>query len=157
MQAQTCIEYYTETVLGVWEESLKSVVRETFANAARVANGFFSWAGALLVSRESKEGPLSRTQAWKAWWQEERQSSLNAFIASHSPSSRKRQPCKASAQANIQDAPELSSWNCRRGAVLLVFRKPNPSKAQSKQGHRPFLSESIESSEGRSRCSDRHS
>lgn len=94
LQVQSSLDYFTESVLGIWEESLKSVVRETFANATRVANGFFSWWRALLVTRDSKKSSQSRPQAWKAWWQEDRQSSLNAFIASHSPSARRRQSCE---------------------------------------------------------------
>ena len=96
-QIQSCIDVSIESILGIWEEGLKSIVREAFANATRVANGFFSWFGPLLFKRDPKDGARTtqtRTQAWKTWWQEDRQSSLNAFIASHSPSAKRRQPCK---------------------------------------------------------------
>ena len=41
-------EWWIDTVLGTWEESLKSLIREAFANGTRVVNGFFSWVVAAL-------------------------------------------------------------------------------------------------------------
>lgn len=41
-------EWWIDTVLGTWEESVKSLIREAFANGTRVVNGFFSWVVAAL-------------------------------------------------------------------------------------------------------------
>ena len=87
IQVHPLIELWTESVLGVWEESTKSVIRESFTNATRFVNGFFSWCLAFFVDREhykSFRSSWTRTQAWQSWWQEDRQSTLNAFIATHS-------------------------------------------------------------------------
>ncbi len=36
-------EWWLSTVVGTWEESFKSVIRETFSNTTRFVNGFFAW------------------------------------------------------------------------------------------------------------------
>ena len=49
-------EWWVDTVLGTWEEGLKSLIREAFANATRLVNGFFSW----VVAALPRERALSR-------------------------------------------------------------------------------------------------
>ena len=49
-------EWWIDTVLGTWEEGLKSIIREAFANATRLVNGFFSW----VVAALPRERALSR-------------------------------------------------------------------------------------------------
>lgn len=36
-------EWWLSTVVGTWEESSKSIIRETFSNTTRFVNGFFAW------------------------------------------------------------------------------------------------------------------
>ena len=49
-------EWWIDTVLGTWEEFLKSLIREAFANGTRVVNGFFGW----LVAALPKDRALGR-------------------------------------------------------------------------------------------------
>ena len=58
----------------------------------RFVNGCFAWVGAIFVSKEEEGVRTSdtRTQAWKEWWQQERPSTLNAFIANSTPNSKKK-------------------------------------------------------------------
>lgn len=88
VQVNPAIDWFTESVLGGWEEGTKSFIRESFTNTTRFLNGFFSWCLAFFVGKEqyrTLKGTGSRTHAWQAWWQEDRQSTLNAFIATHTP------------------------------------------------------------------------
>ena len=90
MQVSDVAEYFTDSILGVWEEGLKSVVRETFNNGTRFANTFSTWCLKVLGKEVGGDEKGDKTKAWRSWWQENRQSSLNAFIASHSPSKRQK-------------------------------------------------------------------
>ena len=76
-------EWWLENVLGTWEESLKSVIREAFGNLTRVVNGFFTSVVSLFVDREygsAQRYRWSRTAAWQNWWGQERNSTFNALI-----------------------------------------------------------------------------
>jgi hypothetical protein len=76
-------EWWLENVLGSWEESLKSVIRESFGNLTRILNGFFAWVVSLFVDRNyasSQRSRWSRPAAWQSWWGEERNSTFNALI-----------------------------------------------------------------------------
>lgn len=76
-------EWWLDTVLGTWEESLKSVIREAFSNLTRFVNGFFASVVALFVDKEyasTLRTNFNRTAAWRSWWGEERQSTFNALI-----------------------------------------------------------------------------
>ena len=73
-------EWWLETVLGTWEESVKSVIRELFAQMIRIVNyilnAIFSWFPGYTSVKTSTQKP----SAWKAWWEEGRQSTFNAII-----------------------------------------------------------------------------
>lgn len=98
------IEWFTESILGGWEEGTKSFVRETFTNTTRVVNGFFSWCLAFLDRKQydSFKSRWGRSHAWQEWWHEGRQSTLNAFIATHTPSTPANKKQSASALAATQ-------------------------------------------------------
>ena len=86
------VQLWMDTVLGTGEEVLKAWIRESFTNTTRYVNGFFAYVVALFVDQnyyKSFRSSWRRTQAWQAWWQEDRESTLNAFIATHSDSQRK--------------------------------------------------------------------
>ena len=92
-QCQSAVEYWMDAVLGTWEESLKSIIRESFAQATRIVNGFFAWLLAVFSgSHHSWHSPFQRSQAWQAWWQENRQSTFNAIVARDRKSSRQPSP-----------------------------------------------------------------
>ena len=81
-QCQGAVEWWMDAVLGTWEESLKSVIRESFAHATRIVNGIFAWLLAIFAeSHQTWHNPFQRSQAWQAWWRENRQSTFNAIIA----------------------------------------------------------------------------
>ena len=88
LQISEILALFTDNILAVWEESLKSIIRESFNVGTRSTDTFFSWC--LRVCGKDPGDTGDKTKAWQAWWQEDRQSSLNAFIASHSPSKRLR-------------------------------------------------------------------
>lgn len=46
-------EWWIDTVLGTWEQSMKSIVRESFAKTTRAINGFCSFAVAILPVNRS--------------------------------------------------------------------------------------------------------
>ena len=76
-------EWWLESVLGTYEESLKSVIREAFSNLTRFVNGFFASVVALFVNKEyasTLQTNYSRTAAWQSWWSENKQSTFNAMI-----------------------------------------------------------------------------
>ncbi|EIE26467.1 hypothetical protein COCSUDRAFT_39557 [Coccomyxa subellipsoidea C-169] len=76
-------EWWLESVLGTYEESLKSVIREAFSNLTRFLNGFFASVVALFVDKEyanTLQTNYSRTAAWQSWWGENKQSTFNALI-----------------------------------------------------------------------------
>lgn len=70
-----------EAVFGTWEESLKSIIRETFGQVTRIVNGFFAWVLAVFADPTSWQSPFQRSQAWQSWWRENRPSTFNAIIA----------------------------------------------------------------------------
>lgn len=76
-------EWWLNTVVGTWEESSKSVIREAFSNTTRFVNGFFSWIYTTFFDRtyrESTKSTYARQTAWEIWWQEPRMSTFNALI-----------------------------------------------------------------------------
>ena len=76
-------EWWLSTVVGTWEESSKSVIREAFSNTTRFVNGFFSWIYTTFFDRtyrESTKSTYARQTAWEIWWQEPRMSTFNALI-----------------------------------------------------------------------------
>ena len=76
-------EWWLSTVVGTWEESSKSVIREAFSNTTRFVNGFFSWIYTTFFDRtyrESTKSTYARQTAWELWWQEPRMSTFNALI-----------------------------------------------------------------------------
>ena len=76
-------EWWLESVLGTYEESLKSVIREAFSNLTRFVNGFFASVVALFVNKDyanTLQTNYSRTAAWQSWWGENKQSTFNAMI-----------------------------------------------------------------------------
>ena len=80
---QPIAEWWLNTVVGTWEESSKSVIREAFSNTTRVVNGFFSWIYTTFFDRtyrESTKSTYARQTAWEKWWQEPRMSTFNALI-----------------------------------------------------------------------------
>jgi hypothetical protein len=83
--ARPLVEWWDDTVLGTWEESLKSVIREAFVQTNNGLNAVASWL-LTLTSREYREGlrdSWTAQQDWHSWWREERTSTLNAVIARH--------------------------------------------------------------------------
>ena len=76
-------EWWLNTVVGTWEESSKSVIREAFSNTTRFVNGFFSWIYTTFFDntyRESTKSTYARQTAWEVWWQKDRMSTFNALI-----------------------------------------------------------------------------
>ncbi len=76
-------EWWLESVLGTYEESLKSIIREAFSNLTRFLNGFFASVVALFVDKEyasTFRTNFNRTAAWQSWWGENKQSTFNALI-----------------------------------------------------------------------------
>ena len=76
-------EWWLENVLGTYEESLKSIIREAFSNLTRFLNGFFASVVALFVDKEyasTFRTNFNRTAAWQSWWGENKQSTFNALI-----------------------------------------------------------------------------
>ena len=73
-------EWWLESVLGTWEESLKSVIRELFAQVIRIVNyvlnALFSW----FPGYQSVKTTFQKPSAWQSWWDENRQSTFNAII-----------------------------------------------------------------------------
>ena len=67
-------------MLGTWEESTKSLLRETSAQAVRIVdvclNALFGWFPGFQSSKTTRERP----SAWQSWWAENRQSTFNAII-----------------------------------------------------------------------------
>ena len=80
-QTANAVEAWADAVLGTWEESLKSVLRESFAISTRVVNGFFAWLLALFPKQDRDVESSERAKAWQSWWRENRQSTFNAIIA----------------------------------------------------------------------------
>lgn len=74
-------EWWLDTVLATWEESIKSVIRELFSQVIRVVNNvlnaLFSWFPGYQSVRTTHEKP----SAWQAWFEENRQGTLNHIIA----------------------------------------------------------------------------
>ena len=72
--------WWLDSVLGTWEESTKSVLREFCAQSVRildlVVNALFSW----FPGFQSTKTTFERPSAWQAWWAEDRQSTFNAII-----------------------------------------------------------------------------
>lgn len=96
-QCQAAVEWWLDAVLGTWEESLKAVIRESFAQATRLVNGIFAWLLAVFAeSHQSWHHPFKRSQAWQAWWRENRPSTFNAIIARDRTSSRLPSPYMSS-------------------------------------------------------------
>lgn len=76
-------EWWLNTIVGTWEESLKSIIREAFSNTTRFVNGFFAWMVSLFVDRDYKTDTNSNFQRqtpWQRWWMEPRTSTFNALI-----------------------------------------------------------------------------
>jgi len=73
-------EWWLESVLGTWEESLKSLIREVFAQVIRIAdsilNALFTW----FPGYQSAKTTFQKPSAWQSWWDENRQSTFNAII-----------------------------------------------------------------------------
>ena len=74
-------EWWLDTVLANWEESIKSLIRELYAQLIRIANNVvnavFSWFPGYQSVRTRHQKP----SAWQAWWEENRQGTFNALIA----------------------------------------------------------------------------
>lgn len=73
-------EWWLESVLGTWEESVKSLIREVFAQVIRIAdsilNALFTW----FPGYQSAKTTFQKPSAWQSWWAENRQSTFNAII-----------------------------------------------------------------------------
>ncbi len=73
-------EWWLESVLGTWEESVKSLIRELFAQVIRIVNyvlnALFSW----FPGYQSVKTTFQKPSAWQSWWEENRQSTFNALI-----------------------------------------------------------------------------
>lgn len=73
-------EWWLESVLGTWEESLKSLIRELFAQVIRIVdntlNALFTW----FPGYQSAKTTFQKPSAWQSWWDENRQSTFNAII-----------------------------------------------------------------------------
>ena len=98
------VEWWMDTVLGTWEETLKSLLREGFNHLTRTVNGFFAWLVALLLDRSylrrvRRSGKA--TSAWRAWARAPRPSTFNALIA------REQTHSSVSNGAN----PGISTWS----------------------------------------------
>ena len=78
-------EWYLSSVLGTWEESAKSLLRECSAQSIRVVNFvlnfLFGWFPGYQSTRATNEKPT----AWQSWWAEDRQSTFNAIIDRERP------------------------------------------------------------------------
>lgn len=74
-------EWWLDTVLATWEESIKSVIRELFSQVIRVVNNvlnaLFSWFPGYQSVRTTHQKP----SAWQAWFEENRPGTLNHIIA----------------------------------------------------------------------------
>ena len=72
--------WWLDSVLGTWEESTKSLLREFCAQSVRildlVVNALFGW----FPGFQSTKTTFERPSAWQAWWAEDRQSTFNAII-----------------------------------------------------------------------------
>ena len=72
--------WWLDSVLGTWEESTKSLIREFCAQSVRildlVVNALFGW----FPGFQSTKTTFERPSAWQAWWAEDRQSTFNAII-----------------------------------------------------------------------------
>lgn len=72
--------WWLDSVLGTWEESTKSLLREFCAQSVRgldlVVNALFGWFPGFQSTKTTSERP----SAWQAWWAEDRQSTFNAII-----------------------------------------------------------------------------
>ena len=95
------VEHWTDAVLGTWEESLKSILRENFAVGSRLVDGTFSWLLKLFSKPGGAVESSQRARAWQSWWREDRQSTFNAIIS--------RDP---------RHTPTRSSRRSRRGATF---------------------------------------
>ena len=76
-------EWWLNNVVGTWEESIKSVIREAFSNTTRFINGFFTWVVTLFVDkdhRKESKSTYTRANAWQTWWDQPRISTFNALI-----------------------------------------------------------------------------
>jgi hypothetical protein len=84
------VDWLDESVLGAWEESTKLFVREFFVSATRLINGCCAFILALFDRnyRDSLRRAWKQKEAWHSWWREERQSTLNAVLASQCPAPR---------------------------------------------------------------------
>ena len=73
-------EWWLESVLRSWEESIKSLIREMFAQVLNFTNGvlnaLFSW----FPGYENVRTAFHRPSAWQAWWEEKPRSTFNAII-----------------------------------------------------------------------------
>lgn len=81
--ARPLVEWWDETVLGTWEESLKSIIREAFQATNRFLNGISAWVLGVFDSdyRENLKKSWKQQQDWHSWWREDHASTLNAVIA----------------------------------------------------------------------------
>lgn len=72
--------WWLDSVLGTWEESTKSLLREFSAQTVRILdfcfNALFSWFPGFQSTKTTRERP----SAWQSWWAENRQSTFNAII-----------------------------------------------------------------------------
>lgn len=73
-------DWWLDSVLGTWEESTKSLLRETTAQSVRILdiclNALFGWFPGFQSTKTTRERP----SAWQSWWAENRQSTFNAII-----------------------------------------------------------------------------
>ncbi len=85
--ARPLVEWWDDTVLGVWEESVKSVVREAFVQTYRFLNGASAWVLSVFDTNyaESLRSSWKQQQDWHSWWAEDRQSTLNAVVTKYVP------------------------------------------------------------------------
>lgn len=75
-------EWWLQSVLGPWEESLRILLREGCAQFLRIANyvcnALFFW----FPGYQSTKSTSQKPSAWQSWWAEDRQSTFNAIIDS---------------------------------------------------------------------------
>lgn len=73
-------QWWFDTVLATWEESIKSVIRELFSQVLRVVNtvvnALFGWFPGYQSVRTTHQKP----SAWQAWFEENRPGTLNDII-----------------------------------------------------------------------------
>ena len=143
--------WWLDSVLGTWEESTKSVLREFCAQSVRtldlVVNALFSW----FPGFQSSKTAFERPSAWQAWWAEDRQSTFNAII-DRERSGKRGVEGQSTQSANTGALLETLAVLCSALVCLLNsnhllhsckpadHKQPTSSGTQSTQGQRRWWS-----------------